>query len=73
MSNISLHVALSESFVKNLAQDVAIYAAVLFVVMLVAAFAAGLVLGRFWTSRENHRRGPELSANSLPSEPPSVS
>jgi hypothetical protein len=44
MPIISLHISLSQALLKNLAVHLVIYGAILFVVIILAAFFAGLVL-----------------------------
>lgn len=70
----TIYVTLSSSFLKNLVLHLVMYAAMLFVVVLVAAFCAGLVLGRFWSSPTTRRlRGGEFAAELELSEPSEVS
>jgi hypothetical protein len=73
MPIIALHISLSQSLLKSLALHLVMYGAMLFVVMIVAAFCAGLILGHFWPAwRVRWRSGGELTPGSRRSEPPTV-
>ena len=72
MPNISLHLGVSESVLKTIAIDVLMYAAILFAVMIVVAFCAGLVLGRFWPARSPDARGLGVAPSTPSAELPEV-
>jgi hypothetical protein len=74
MPIISLHLSVSESLLKSLALHLLMYGAILFVVIIIAAFCAGLVLGHLCPSPlARRRRGSALTRGTRQPQSPEVS